>query len=202
MRLTRVIVGSVAALALSMGAVAGTAQAAPKLPANPATSITTLPGVAGTLLSVGILPSVSGAGSTQAVVGSLTSSKLKVVWGFPNTGVKKAGVTHTGTLTLTRTIKGMAHKISLADLTVSLTKKNVTAYVAALKTRIVVFSLSNVVVKTNVALKGHKATHVTGIVAIANATVAKALGMALGFTKTPFAAGEKLATASVWIYTS
>jgi hypothetical protein len=186
---------------MSVGVVTGAAQAA-TLPANPPTAITTLPGVAPALLTAGILPSVSGVGAKQVVVGAITSKALKVVWSFPNTGVKPAGVTHTGTLTLSRTVKGKVHKISLANFTVSLKNKNVTAYVAALKARIVVFSMSGIVVKSKVALHGHVAMHATGVLAIASKSVANALGAALGFTKNPFTAGEKLATGSVWIYTA
>ena len=201
MRVSRVVVAAAAAAVMSVGVLTGAAQAA-TLPANPPTSITTLPGVAPALLTAGVLPSVSGTGAKQVVVGSIFSKALKVVWVFPNTGLKTAGVTHTGTLTLSRTVKGKVHKISLANFTVSLKNKDVTAYVAALKTRIKVFSLSGIVIKTKVALHGHLATHATGVLAIANSAVAKALGAALGFTKNPFTAGEKLATASVWIYTA
>jgi hypothetical protein len=145
---------------------------------------------------------VSGAGAKQVVVGTITSKALKVVWVFPNTGVTTAGVTHTGTLTLARTVKGKVHTISLANFTVGVKNKHVTAYVAALKSRIAVFSMSGIVTKTKVALHGHVATHVTAVLAIANKTVANALGAALGFTTNPFTAGEKLATGSVWIYTA
>ena len=201
MRVSRIMAGAAAAAVLSVGVFTGAAQAA-TLPANPPTAITTLPGVAPALLTAGILPSVSGAGAKQVVVGSITSKALKVVWSFPNTGVTKSGVTHTGTLTLSRTVKGKAHTVSLANFTVSLKNKNVTAYVAALKARVVVFSMSNIVVKTKVAVHGHHATHATAVLAIASKSVANALGAALGFTKNPFSAGEKLASASVWIYTS
>jgi hypothetical protein len=160
------------------------------------TSLKTVPGFAGALITAGIVPFATAPG-TETLLGS-TSSDPRFKFSFPVTGGRvnplrlTGSIKHRGGILFVNTSNG--DSVKLSRLTINLTHKRLSGVVSALGMRVILANLDFSHARIRVGLHRVKARRILARLTTAAAT---ALDAALGTSQ--FTGGMKIATVTTLV---